>query len=284
MAPSIFVVWPGELEKSKPEAEDGTSYMSGWDLPPSGSESEELEEASSEQDSDDEDQLTQAAPSHSGQTSEEAKLAGQHGLQVTTETRDAPSNSGQTSDELKPAGQREVTSESRRKLDVGSLAEQSAAGSAVGEKQRQVPAEPSTERSSHPHSNVEQALCDAGMGRQHGSHEHVCGETACENGNAVAAGPSKPENKGEAASSRAAFPQGSTSSKISGMVDPAAGSTRASTVSRSDDLDDASAEHKADQQSEDQHSRQHRQEADVRPDKVSEGEELMDVFRVHLGM
>ncbi|KAK9864003.1 hypothetical protein WJX84_001927 [Apatococcus fuscideae] len=29
-----------ELERAKPEAEDGSSYMSGWDLPPSGSDSE----------------------------------------------------------------------------------------------------------------------------------------------------------------------------------------------------------------------------------------------------
>ena len=219
---------PGELEKAKPEAEDGSSYMSGWDLPPSGSDSEQLEEGASEQDlsdSDNEDQLTQVGRSASEQQPRQAGPEGQHGEKSAMDSEQHPWEAGV---KHRPFGD-------------------SAAAVKQGHTQS-------------PTSRGDNSDREAGA--------------------AAAAVLSEPKKVVAAGSSHESMVKASSdpSTLRSSEIPDAAGS---SAVSRPVHPEQTSAEHGQKKQ---HHSQQHQHVADVRPAKVSEGEELIDVFRVHLGM
>ncbi len=66
----------GEAEKAKPEAEDGASYMSGWDLPPSGSDSEDLDDAASGTSGDGLDRSAQQAGKSDTPSASSPELSG----------------------------------------------------------------------------------------------------------------------------------------------------------------------------------------------------------------
>ncbi|KAK9822515.1 hypothetical protein WJX74_000149 [Apatococcus lobatus] len=245
----------GELEKSKPEAEDGTSYMSGWDLPPSGSDSEEEPaEAASEQDLDraaDNNQPQQQSPSASGSKSDAAQPLGQHG--------------------------REASQKSKQKPDIASPGERPADNVAGEYKQRQAPAQPCHEHLTSSFLECELTSAPANLEHAEQAHKRQHPVLPSPDGTDAAAADVSAEARIPAAA-ECSQQTASRSNSRQGNVEHGATSNGPISIPRHSNI--AFAEHGIKRQNAD-HSRH---EHDVRPAKVIEGEELMDVFRVHLGM
>ena len=252
------VLWPGELEKAKPEAEDGTSYMSGWDLPPSGSDSEQIEEDSQDEEPRSHDEHEdQVPPSASAQQPrQEAGHGGHHGEKVFMESELGFAEAGLKEQSLRDSA---AVMEQGQAAAVNPMHSFASASHAASEHM------PVTQERTD-HTEIGDRVSGVAGDREADAAATSASSTS---GKGVAAG------RGPTPVSKASIDPSSLSS--SEQLD-AAGS---SAVSRPVHAEGTSAEHGPSQQ---HHSQQHQHVADVRPAKVSEGEELIDVFRVHLGM